>query len=123
MNDQTEVLYNASCPICGREVEHYAKLSTEADVPVEYHDLGDAEKLARWNVSAEEAAKRFHVRKGGQTYAGLPAFIVLWRDIPRTRWLARLFSLPGVHWIACKIYDHIAAPLLYAMHRRREARN
>ena len=123
MSKQTEVLYNASCPICSREVDHYAKLSDKAGVPVDYHDLGDAEKLARWNVDAEEAAKRFHVRKEGQVYAGLPAFIVLWREIPRTRWLARIFSLPGVHWIACKGYDHVAAPLLYALHRRRQARN
>lgn len=122
MSEKTEVLYNASCPICSREVNHYAKLSEAAGLPVDYHDLGNPDDLAKWNVAADEAAKRFHVRKDGEVHAGLPAFIVLWEEIPRTRWLARFFSLPGIHWLANRIYDHIAAPLLFWMHRRRQAR-
>ena len=37
-----------------------------------------------------EAAKRLHVRKNGQVYDGIPAFIALWQDMPRYRWLARV---------------------------------
>jgi predicted DCC family thiol-disulfide oxidoreductase YuxK len=122
MRDETEVLYNASCPICSREVDHYAKLSEKAAVPMRFDDLGDPSKLRDWGITAEDAAKRFHVRKAGQTYAGIPAFIVLWQDIPQTQWLAKLISVPGIHWIANKVYDHIAAPLLYHLHLRRQAR-
>lgn len=121
MSNETEVLYNATCPICSREVDHYAKLSARAALPIRYDNATDPAKLADWGITAEDAAKRFHVRKGGQTYGGIPAFIVLWQDIPQTRWLARLISLPGVHWLACKVYDHIAAPLLYGLHLRRQA--
>lgn len=121
MSDKTEVLYNASCPICSREVDHYAKLSTEAALPITYDDLCNAANLRDWNITAEDAAKRFHVRKGGQTYAGVPAFIVLWSDIPQTRWLARVVGLPGVHGLACLVYDYVAAPVLYRMHLRRQS--
>jgi predicted DCC family thiol-disulfide oxidoreductase YuxK len=122
MNDETEVLYNAACPVCRREIEHYEKLSTRAALPIRYDDLGDAALLARWGIEAEAAAERLHVRKGGQTYAGIPAFLVLWREIPQTRWLARIVALPGVHWIACKVYDYILAPLLFRWHQARQRR-
>ena len=82
MTNKTEVIYNASCPICRREIEHHAKLSEKSALPISYDDLGDSYKLAAWGIAAEDAAKRLHVRKDGQTYDGLPAFIVLWQEIP-----------------------------------------
>lgn len=123
MSEKTEILYNASCPICSREVNHYQRLSRAADLPIAYDDLSDAARLTDWGVTKEQAAKRLHLRQNGQMYSGLPAFILLWQQIPRTRWLARLFSLPGLHWMAIKAYDHLAAPLLYALHQRRQRRS
>jgi predicted DCC family thiol-disulfide oxidoreductase YuxK len=122
MSDETEVLYNGSCPICSREVKHYEKLTKQGALPIRYDDLSNGNALSEWGVSAEDAARRFHVRQGGQIYAGVPAFIILWREIPQTRWLARIVGLPGIHWCANRVYDHVLAPLLYAMHKRRMAR-
>ena len=119
MTDTLDVLYNASCPICRREVDHYAKLSARHDLPIGYHDLGEAE-LAAWGMTAKDAAQRLHVRKDGQIYGGIPAFIMLWREIPQMRWLARLASLPVLNWLAVKLYDHILAQLLYRWHLSRE---
>lgn len=123
MTDKTEVLYNAACPVCKREIDHYAKLSEENDLPIGYHDLGDAAQLSDWGMTEKDAAMRLHVRKGGEIYSGVPAFIVLWQDIPQMRWLARLVNLPGVHWVASAVYDHILAPLLYRWHLARMAKN
>lgn len=122
MSDKTEVLYNAACPICKREIDHYAKLSAKHDLPIGYHDLGNATQLAQWGMTEKDAAMRLHVRKDGQIYGGIPAFIVLWQDIPQMRWLAKLVSVPGVHWVACKAYDYVLAPLLYRWHLWRMAR-
>jgi len=122
MSEKTEVLYNESCPVCRREVHHYERLSQKAGLPIAYDDLGNSDNLQSWGLSKDQAAKRLHVRKDGQIYAGIPAFIILWQTLPQYRWLARLVSLPGVHWVACKVYDHLLAPLLFAWHRRRVAR-
>ncbi|MEQ6202370.1 DUF393 domain-containing protein [Sulfitobacter sp. HNIBRBA2951] len=122
MSNETEVLYNAACPVCKREIDHYAKLSEKHGLPIGYHDLGNAAQLAQWGMTEKDAAKRLHVRKDGQTYRGIPAFIVLWQDIPQMRWLARVVSLPGVHWVACKLYDFVLAPILYRWHLWRMAR-
>ena len=77
--------------------------------------------LKDWGITAEDAARRFHVRKSGQTFSGVPAFLVLWQDIPQMRWLARLVRLPGIYGLSVKLYDHLAAPLLYRMHLRRQS--
>ena len=121
MTNKTEVLYNSSCPIFRREIEYHAKLSEKSALPISYDDLGDPDKLAAWGITAEDAAKRLHVRKDGQTCGGLPAFIVLWQEIPQTRWLAKLCRLPGVRQLGARIYDCVLAPLLYRWHlfRRR----
>ncbi|WP_159974310.1 thiol-disulfide oxidoreductase DCC family protein [Roseobacter cerasinus] len=115
----TDVLYNAECPVCSREIDHYARLSAAQALPLRYDDLNDAKNLDDWGVTADQAAQRLHVRQNGQIYIGLPAFIVLWQSLPRYRWLARLVSLPGVYRLACWTYDGVLAPLLYRSHLRR----
>ena len=122
MSDKTEVLYNGSCPICSREVNHYAKLSEQQALPIRYDDLSDRRRLEEWGITPEDAARRLHVRKNGQIYGGVPAFVVLWRDIPQMRRLAKIVETPAIHSLACKVYDHILAPLLYQLHLRRQAR-
>ncbi len=122
MSKETEVLYNAACPVCRREIEHYEKITTRDALPIRYDDLGDVETLNRWGIDADAAARRLHVRKEGQTYAGIPAFVVLWQEIPQWRWLARLVALPGIYWVANKIYDHVLAPALYRWHVARQRR-
>ena len=122
MTEKTEVLYNDTCPICSREVGHYERLTQISGAPVAYDPLNQTDTLVHWGVDAETAAKRLHVRKGGQVYSGIPAFVLLWREIPQYRWLARFISIPGVHGLACATYDWVLAPVLYHMHRRRVAR-
>ncbi len=117
----TDVLYNADCPVCSREINHYARISEAQALPLRYEDLNDTATLADWGVSAQDAARRLHVRQGGTVYVGVPAFIVLWQSLPRYRWLARLVSLPGVYRLAHWTYEGILAPLLYRGHVRRQA--
>jgi len=119
--EQIEILYNGRCPICSAEIAQYRKQAERADVPVAFVDLHDA-TLSDWGLSAEQATRRFHARKEGQIISGFPAFLILWAELPRMRWVARVMSLPGLHQIADFGYNYVAAPLLYWLHRRREAR-
>lgn len=115
-----EILYNGECPICSREIAGYQRMSEAAALPLRFDDLHGADTLARWGVTAEDAAKRLHVREpDGRIVSGVDAFIVLWRALPRLQWLARIVSVPGIYWAATKLYDHVLAPALYALHRRR----
>lgn len=118
-DDNTRVLYNAACPVCSREIDHYAHLRDAQALQIGFDDLNDQAQLDAWGVSAEDAARRLHVRKNGQILSGIPAFVALWQDIPRYRWLARLVNLPGVHMIAVGVYERVLAPMLYRSHQRR----
>ncbi|KIN71409.1 thiol-disulfide oxidoreductase DCC family protein [Sulfitobacter guttiformis] len=122
MTDKTEVLYNGDCPICSREVNQYARISAKQALPISYDDLADADRLADWGITQQDAAKRLHVRKSGVITSGIPAFILLWREIPQMRWLARLANLPVIHGAACALYDYVLAPLLYRLHVARQNR-
>lgn len=118
-NPPTEVLYNAACPVCRREIEHYAEIAAQQDLPIRFDDLNAADALAGWRLESDTAARRLHVRQGDTVLSGIPAFILLWQEIPRYRWLARIVSLPGVKRLAIWTYDGILAPLLYRWHRFR----
>jgi predicted DCC family thiol-disulfide oxidoreductase YuxK len=122
MKQETEVLYNGECPVCSREVNHYAKLSAEQALPIRYDDLNDTTRLKAWGITPDTAARRLHVRKDGEVTSGIPAFILLWREIPQTRWIARVVNLPIIHGLACVGYDYVLAPLIYRWHLLRERR-
>ncbi len=121
MTQDTEVLYNAQCPVCSFEIDHYRAYADKRALPLSFDDL-NACNLARWGLSADQAARRLYVRQGDRLLSGIPAFIVLWQEMPRYRWLARLVSVPGLHWVAVKTYDHVLAPLIYRWHLRRQAK-
>lgn len=57
--------------------------------------------------------------KDGRLTSGIAAFLVLWADMPRYRWLARIVGLPGVRQIASATYDYLLAPAIYRWHLRR----
>jgi predicted DCC family thiol-disulfide oxidoreductase YuxK len=119
--DETHVLYNAACPVCAAEIDHYRRAAGRAGRPLRFHDLNGA-GLSGWGVGRDAAARRLHVRHRGRVLSGVPAFIAIWSELPRYRWLARVVTLPGVRHSAEWLYDRVLAPALYRRHLRRTAR-
>lgn len=118
MSAEMTVIYNDTCPICAREVASYKRM-TASDPAIAYRGLSEGE-LGRYGITKRAAARRFHVLKDGALHDGVPAFALVWDRIPRLRWLARLVRTPGIRAVAALLYDRIAAPALFALHRRRE---
>lgn len=121
-SNQTAVLYNAECPVCRFEIDHYAAYSSDNTLGIAFDDLNDTAKLDTWGIDPDTAARRLHVLKNGELLRGIPAFIALWQDMPKYHWLARLVSRPGIYQVACFGYDFILAPLIYRWHLRRQRR-
>jgi predicted DCC family thiol-disulfide oxidoreductase YuxK len=115
------VIYNAECPICAREIASYRRYADARGLPLRFAGLQDG-AAAEIGITTDAAARRLHVVRNGELLAGLPAFVALWEEMPRFRWLARLVSLPLVRPVAHGIYEGVLAPALHAMHRRRVAR-
>lgn len=121
MTENAKILYNAQCPVCNFEISHYAAYSSKQALPLTFEDLNTAD-LAPWGLSADEAAQRLYVSKDGKLYDGIPAFLILWADMPRYRLLGRFIGLPGIRQIMSFLYDHALAPAIYNWHKRRQAR-
>jgi len=115
---KTAVLYNASCPICNFEIQHYARYAGKTGLPIRFDDLHTQARTA-WGLDADTAAQRLYVLHEGTVSSGIPAFRVLWAQMPRYRGLAWFVGLPGVFYIACALYDHVLAPIIYRLHLRR----
>lgn len=119
---EIRVIYNDTCPICSREVDLYRREAEINGAPIAFSGL-TPETLAATGMTRDEAARQFHVIKDGERIAGLDAFFVLWRALPRWAWLARLLDRPVIRPIALFAYDRIGAPVLFAMDRRRRKRS
>ncbi|WP_306133209.1 thiol-disulfide oxidoreductase DCC family protein [Roseivivax marinus] len=119
MSDDLTVIYNDTCPICAREIRGYKRMTRAQDLDIAYRGLSEGE-LDRFGLTRRDAARRFHVMKDGEVHDGVAAFALVWERIPRLRWLARAVRLPVVRPVAEVLYDHVAAPALFALHRRRE---
>jgi predicted DCC family thiol-disulfide oxidoreductase YuxK len=114
----TSVLFNASCPVCNFEIQHYARYAGDNALPIRFDDLNSDAREA-WGLDADTAARRLYVLHEGQLTSGIPAFLVLWAQMPRYRLLARIVGLPGVRQGASAVYDHALAPAIYRWHLRR----
>ena len=121
MSEETKVLYNAQCPVCRFEIDHYRSYSQKSDLAIQFDDL-NSDALLAWEITSDQAARRLYVEHKGQLYSGIPAFIMLWCEMPRYRILGRIVDLPIIHWIACKVYDLALAPAIYRWHLYRQRR-
>jgi predicted DCC family thiol-disulfide oxidoreductase YuxK len=117
-NPKTSVLFNANCPVCNFEIQHYAQYAVANDLPIRFDDL-NSDARDQWGLDADTAARRLYVLHEGRLTSGLPAFLVLWAQMPRYRWLARVVGLPGIRQVASAAYDHVLAPVIYQWHLRR----
>ncbi|WP_323763703.1 DUF393 domain-containing protein [Marinovum sp.] len=118
---ETRALYNSDCPVCDAEMCSYAAYSEARGLPIAFDDLNRIE-LDRWGVSEDAATRLLHVLHRGELHIGFDAMLVLWDQMPRYRWLARLGRLPGVYPICDWIYAQVVARWIYLRHQRRKAR-
>lgn len=117
-NTTTSVLYNANCPVCNFEIKHYKRYSTDNDLPIRFDDL-NTDARAQWGLDSDKAARRLYVLHDGELTSGIQAFLVLWAQMPRYRWLGKAVGLPGIKQIASLLYDYVLAPLIFRWHLRR----
>ncbi|MGX0904320.1 putative DCC family thiol-disulfide oxidoreductase YuxK [Roseovarius sp. MBR-79] len=117
----TRALFNGDCPVCKSEMAVYEGYAARAALPIAFDDLNRTD-LDRWGVTEDEAARLLHVLHEGRLHVGFDAFLVLWDQMPRYRWLARIGRVPGVCHLCRWGYTHIVARIIYARHKRRQAR-
>ncbi len=116
--------YNGACPVCGTEIRSYARYAEKKELPLGWVDIdANPDALAAYGLSADDVKRRMYaLDAAGRLHVGVDAFIVIWRSMPRYRWLARIVALPGLKQISGWLYDHVLAWLIYRWDKRRMAR-
>lgn len=121
MNDDAEILYNDTCPICSREVAAYVRLARREGAPLRFVPLSEVDP-GDWGLTEDGARRRLHLRRGGKVHAGADAFRLLWAELPGWRWLGRLFGLPLMRPLTDFVYERLLAPALFMLDRQRRRR-
>ena len=101
-----KVYFNNSCKICKAEIDLYKKQKIQEIDWIDITDNSSAEKeISRTD---KELLRRLHVKDGEKVLQGAEAFLVVWKKIPKYRFLYNFFKLPIIFSLFSFGYEIIA---------------
>lgn len=116
------VFYDGSCPLCRAEIETYRRMQGADRIRwLDVSGCGDGDIAP--NLDRDRAMRRFHVRRrDGTLISGGRAFAELWFQMPRLRFLGRMFRTGAGGWFLDRAYDLFlpVRPYLQRLLRKRE---
>ena len=101
-----KVFYNESCNICRAEVNLYKKQNIKEIEWIDITNNAAAEK----NTSKDNKTllRRLHVEEDGKIFGGAKAFLLVWKKIPKYKFLYTFFKLPIIFTLFSFFYEIIA---------------
>ena len=101
-----KVYYNESCSICRAEINHYKKQNIEE---IEWVDITNNIAAEKETLKDEKALlRRLHVKKDGKVFSGAEAFLLVWKNIPKYKFLYSILKLPIIFQIFTLTYEVVA---------------
>ena len=110
-----KIFFNNSCKICRAEINLYKKESIEDLNWIDITNNLSVEKEI--NKTNRELLRRLHVKFDNKVYVGVDAFLLIWKKIPKYKFLYKVFKLPVFYQIFYVLYE-IAAVLLFIKNRK-----
>ena len=110
-----KVYFNNSCKICKAEIDLYKKEKIDEIDWVDITDNNSAIKETSKN--SKELLRRLHVKDGEKVLEGAEAFLMVWKKIPRYKFLYNFFKLPIIFNLFSFGYEIIAF-FLYLKNRK-----
>ena len=110
-----KVYFNNSCRICKAEIDLYKKEKiTEIDwIDITNNNLAEKET----SKNSKDLLRRLHVKDGEKVSQGAEAFLLLWKKMPKYKFLYNFFKLPIIFNIFSFFYEIIAF-FLYLKNRK-----
>ena len=101
-----KVYYNASCNICRAEINLYKKQNNKE---IEWIDITNNE-LAKKETKKDNKTllRRLHVEENGNVFGGAKAFLLVWKKIPKYKFLYYFFKLPIIYQVFSVGYEMVA---------------
>jgi predicted DCC family thiol-disulfide oxidoreductase YuxK len=101
-----KVYFNNSCKICKAEIDLYKKEKIHAIDWIDITNNNLAEKETSKN--SKELLRRLHVKEGGKVLQGAEAFLILWKKMPKYKFLYKFFKLPFIFNLFSLGYEIVA---------------
>ena len=108
------VFFNNSCKICRAEINIYKKEYIENLNWIDITNNKSAELETK--KTDKELLRRLHVEQDGKIYVGIDAFLLIWKNIPKYKFLYKFFKLPVIYQLFYVGYE-IVAFFLYLKNR------
>ena len=110
-----KVYFNNSCKICKAEIDLYKKEKIDE---IDWVDITDNE-LAEKETSkdSKQLLRRLHIKDGERVLGGAEAFLLLWKKMPKYKFLYKFFKLPIIFNIFSVVYE-IVAFFLYLKNKK-----
>jgi len=110
-----KVYFNNSCKICKAEIDLYKK---EKIQEIDWIDITDNTSASEeTSKNSKQLLRRLHVKDGEKVLEGAAAFLLLWKKIPKYKFLYNFFRLPIIFSIFSFTYE-IVAFFLYLKNKR-----
>ena len=109
------VYFNNSCKICKAEIDLYKKEKIDE---IDWVDITD-NQLAEKETSkdSKQLLRRLHIKDGEKVLEGSEAFLLLWKKMPKYKFLYNFFKLPIIFSIFSVVYE-VVAFFLYIKNRK-----
>ena len=101
-----KVYYNESCSICRAEINLYKRQNIQEIEWVDITNNTVAEKNT--SKSNKDLLRRLHVEEEGKIFGGAKAFLLVWKKIPKYKFLYNFFKLPIIFNIFSFFYEIVA---------------
>ena len=101
-----KVYFNNSCNICRTEINLYKKQNVKN---IEWVDITN-NKSAEIETQKNDKAllRRLHIKNGNKIIFGAEAFLLVWKTIPKYKFLYTFFRLPIIFSLFSLSYEIIA---------------
>ena len=101
-----KVYFNNSCNICRAEINLYKKQNIK---DIEWVDITD-NKIAEMETQKNDKAllRRLHIKDGEKVIGGAEAFLLVWKKIPKYKFLYTFFKMPIIFTFFSYFYEIIA---------------
>jgi len=101
-----KVYFNNSCNICRAEINLYKKQNIKDIEWVDITDNKSAEIETQKND--KDLLRRLHIKDGERIIGGAEAFLLVWKKIPKYKFLYTFFKMPIIFIFFSYIYEIIA---------------
>jgi predicted DCC family thiol-disulfide oxidoreductase YuxK len=101
-----KVYFNNSCNICRAEINLYKEQNIE---DIEWVDITD-NKAAEIETQKDDKTllRRLHIKDGEKVIGGAEAFLLVWKKIPKYKFLYTFFRIPIIFTLFSYFYEIIA---------------